>query len=114
MISLRGRVSEVVETLPCKKVDVCCIQETIFSGGNCRTIKGKDTRYKLYWSVNDKGIAGVGVFVAKEWIEKVFELQRVSDRIIMSCFSLREFHPHLPGCYYIKVGLVGYSISICF
>ena len=40
--------------------------------------KGKDTRYKLYWSGNDKGTAGVGVFVAEEWIEKVFEVQRVS------------------------------------
>ena len=29
--------------------------------GNCRTIKGKDTRYKLHWSGNDKGTAGVGV-----------------------------------------------------
>ena len=51
--------------------------------GNCRTIKGKDTKYKLYWSENDKGTAGVGVFVAEEWIEKVFEVQRVSDRIIL-------------------------------
>ena len=83
MISLRGRVSKVVETLSCRKVDVCCIQETIFSGGNCGTFKGKDTRYKLYWSVNDKVIASVGVFVAREWIEKVFEMQRVSDRILL-------------------------------
>ena len=51
--------------------------------GNCRIIKGKDTRYKLYWSGNDKGTAGVGVFVAEEWIEKVFEVQRVSDRILL-------------------------------
>ena len=54
-----------------------------YHGGNCRIIKGKDTRYKLYWSGNDKGTAGVGVFVAEEWIEKVFEVQRVSDRIIL-------------------------------
>ena len=58
-------------------------QKTRYHGGNCRTIKGKDTRYKLYWSGNDKGTAGVGVCVAKEWIEKVFEVQRVSDRIIL-------------------------------
>ena len=83
VITLRGRVCEVVETLSSRKVDVCCIQETIFSGGSCHTIKGKDTRYKLYWSVKDKGTAGVGVFVAKEWIEKVFEVLRVSNRIIL-------------------------------
>ena len=64
-------------------MDVCCIQETKYHGGNCRTIKGKDTRYKLYWSGNDKSTAGVGVFVAEEWIEKVFEVQRVSNRIIL-------------------------------
>ena len=81
--SLRGKVCEVVETLSRRKVDVCCIQETRYHGGNCRTIKGKDTRYKLYWSGNDKGTAGVGVFVAEEWIEKVFEVQRVSNRIIL-------------------------------
>ena len=77
--TLRGRVCEVVETLSHRKVDVCCIQETRYRGGNCRTIKGKDTRFKLYWS----GTAGEGVFVAEEWTEKVFEVQRVSDRIIL-------------------------------
>ena len=64
--TLRGRVCEVVETLSRRKVDVCCVEETRYRGGNCRTIKGKDTRYKLYWS---------------EWTEKVFEVQSVSDRI---------------------------------
>ena len=54
-----------------------------YRGGNCLTIKGKDTSYKLYWSGNDKGTAGVGVFVAEECIEKVFEVQRVSNIIIL-------------------------------
>ena len=81
--TLRGRVYEVVDTLYRRKVDVCYVQETRYRGGGCRTIKGKDTRYKLYWSGNDKGTAGVGVFVAVEWIEKVFEVQCASDRIIL-------------------------------
>ena len=93
--TLRGRVCEVVETLSRRKVDVCCIQETRYSGGSCRTIKGKDTKYKLYWSGNDKGTAGVGVFVAEEWTEKVFEVQRVSDNY----FS--ETHSR-PACGYIS------------
>ena len=81
--TLRGRVCEVVETLSRRKVDVCCIQVILDHGGNCQAIQGKDTRYKFYWSGNDKGTDGVRVFVAKEWIEKVFEVQRVSDRIIL-------------------------------
>ena len=81
--TLRARVCEAVETITRRKVYVSCIQETRYRGGNCHTIKGKDTRYKLYWSGNDKGTAGVGVYVAEEWIEKVFEVQRVSDRIVL-------------------------------
>ena len=69
--TLRGRVRGSGNTIPPPKVDVCC------------TVKGKDTRYKLYWSGNDKGTAGVGQFVAEEWIVKVFVIQRVSDRIIL-------------------------------
>ena len=83
MNTLRGRVCEIVKTLSCRKVHVCCIQETRYPCGICCIIKGKDTRYKLYWSGNDKGTAGVGVFVAEEWIEKVFEVQRVSDKVIL-------------------------------
>ena len=79
--TLKGRVCKVVETLSRRNVDVCCIQETKYRGGNCRTIKGKDTRYKLYWSRNDKGTADVRVFVAEEWIK--FLTCRVSDRIIL-------------------------------
>ena len=75
--TLRGRVCEVVEILSRRKVDVCCMQETRYHGSSCHTIKAKDTRYKLYWSANDKGTAGVGVFMAEEWIEKVFELLNV-------------------------------------
>ena len=86
-----------METLSRRKLDVCCIQETRYHGGNCRTIKGKDTKYKLYWSGNDKGTAGVGMFVAEEWIGKVFEVQRVSDRINFS-----ETHSR-PKCGYLFV-----------
>ena len=81
--TLWRRVCGVVETLSRRNVNVCCIQETRYRGGNYRTIKGKDTRYKLYWSGNAKCTAGVGLFVAEELIEKVFEVQRVSDRIIL-------------------------------
>ena len=73
----------MVETLSRRKVDLCCVQETRYLGGHCRIITGKDSRYKLFWSGNNKGTAGVGVFVAKKWIEKVFEVKRVSDRIIL-------------------------------
>ena len=69
--TLRGRVCEVVETLSHRKVDVCCIQETRYLVANGGIIKGKDTRYKLYWSGN-KGTAGVGVFCGRRMDRESF------------------------------------------
>ena len=65
----------MVETLSHRKVDLCCVQETRYRSGHCCIIKGKDSRYKLFWSGNSKGTAGVGMFVAEKWIEKVFEVK---------------------------------------
>ena len=73
----------MVETLSRRKVDLCCVQETRYRDGHCCIIKGKESRYKLFWSGNSKGTAGVGVFVAEKWIEKVFEVKQVFDRIIL-------------------------------
>lgn len=81
--TLRDRVCEVVETLTRQRIDVCCVQETRYLGGHCRTIKGKESKYKLFWSGHDNDTAGVGVFVAEKWIEKVIDVQRVSARIIL-------------------------------
>ena len=81
--TLRGRADEVVETMSRRKVDLCCLQETRWRGGSARMLKGKDSRYKLFWSGNDRGTAGVGFLLAEKWIEKVFDVQRISDRIIL-------------------------------
>ena len=45
-------------------------------------IEGKSTRYKLFWMGNDKGTGGVGIFLSEKWVDKVIDVNRVSDRII--------------------------------
>ena len=81
--TLRRSRCEVVEMLSCRCNDVCTVQDTHYRNGNCYMVKGKESKYKLYWSGNSKGTASVGVFLAEKWIEKVFEVRRVSDRIIL-------------------------------
>ena len=41
-----------------------------FESENELKLYNLEARYKLCWS---KGTAGVGVFVAEKWIEKIFE-----------------------------------------
>ena len=60
-----------------------CFQETRFRGKSVRKISGKAAEYKLFWIENGKDLGGVGIFLAKEWVDKVIDVSRVSDRMIV-------------------------------
>ena len=87
MGTLKKRSSEVVETLTRRRVDICSVQEHRWAGGikvnQTRLMKGKNSNYKFYWCCNRMGLGSVGVLRAEKWIEKVFDVQRVSDRILL-------------------------------
>ncbi|KAK3893379.1 hypothetical protein Pcinc_002812 [Petrolisthes cinctipes] len=53
-------------------------------------IEGKSERYKLFWIGNDKGTGGVGIFLAEKWVDKVIEVNRVSNRIIQMKLMVGE------------------------
>ena len=81
--TLRGRSSEIVEMLERREVDVCCVQEHRWRGRSVRMIEGKAERYKFFWKGNEFGTGGVGIFLAEKWVDKVIDVNRVSDRIIL-------------------------------
>ena len=37
--------------------------------------------YKILWVGNEIGTGGVGILLSEEWIENIFNINRVSDRI---------------------------------
>ena len=82
--TLRGRAGEIIETLNQRKIDICRVQEVRWWGASTRTITGKNnSQYKLFWIGNEIENGGVGIFVAKKWIEKVLEVKLVRDRLMM-------------------------------
>ena len=72
---MRGKASEVVETMSRRRVDLCCLQETRWKT-NLKLIAGRDSRYKYFGCGNDEGTCGVGILLAEKWWEKVFEVIR--------------------------------------
>ena len=70
---MRGRSNEVVEVMSRRKVDMCGFQE----------VRWRDARCKLFWVGNDKGIGGVRILLAEKWVEAMFDVKRVSDRIML-------------------------------
>ena len=56
--AMRGRSSEMVETITRRNIDLCCVQEVRWRGASARYITGKDSRYKFFWVGNDQGTRG--------------------------------------------------------
>ena len=79
--SMSGKAGEVADVLNRRKVMVCCVQETRWKGGSARWIGGG--MYKFFWVGCERGDAGVGVIGERSLAEKVLEVRRVSERLIM-------------------------------
>ncbi|ESN98869.1 hypothetical protein HELRODRAFT_162330 [Helobdella robusta] len=80
--TLTGRSLEVVEELQRRMVDVAALQEIRWKGEGTRFVGAKGGRYKLWWKGND-GTGGVGVMVREELVEKVLEVRRRSNGVIV-------------------------------
>ena len=59
------------------------MQEVRWRGASARHITGKDSRYKFFWVGNNQGTNGVGVLLVEKWVDKVYDIKRVSDRIML-------------------------------
>ena len=71
-----------------RSVDVCCVQEVRWRGASVRIVEGRRARYKLFWIGNSTGYWGVGIFIAEKWVDKVIDVKRVNDRIIVVKFLI--------------------------
>ena len=66
---------------------------------------GKDSRYKFFWVGNNQGTSGVGVLLAEKWVDKVYDIKRVSDRIMMIKLLVGEVVLTVLSVYAPQTGL---------
>ena len=74
---------EVCKELKKRKVDVCNLHEVRWKNEGTRFFRVFRRRYKLWWSGNRSGIRGVGILVKEELCEKVVDVRRKSDRVMV-------------------------------
>ena len=55
-----------------------------------------DDKYKFFWQGGKHGMAGVGMLVSVNWIDKVTEVKRLSDRLTYLKLLIGE---RLVNCY---------------
>ena len=68
-------------------MDVCCLREVRWRGQGAWFMGVKGRRW---WSGNSDGVGGVGVWVKEKLCEKVVEVRRKSDRVMMVVMVLKE------------------------
>ena len=98
--SLRGKDGEVVNMAVEERLDFCCLKETKWRGGDAR----KMGAYKLFWMGCENGIHGVGMLAADRWIEKVLNVKRVRDRLMVVRVIVGRSVLNLISVYALQTG----------
>jgi len=52
-------------------------------GGWCKSDRSGREEIQFFWQGGEKKSLGVGILVAKRWIEKVIEVRRFSERVML-------------------------------
>ena len=81
--TIRGQSNELVEVMSNGEVYICGLQERRWRGASARLVKEKDSIFKLFWVGNGKGMGGVENLLAEKWVEAIFDVKHVSDRIML-------------------------------
>ena len=75
---MRGRASEVVETIGHRRIDICCVQESRWKVYSARLISAKGIKYKFVWSRGNSDFGGVSDLLNENWINKVISVVRLN------------------------------------
>src|SRR2546425_3005246 len=87
---MSGRDRELADMAGRRRLDFCCLQEIKWKGDGVKWLGEKGKRYRFFWrgGVGKDGLAGVGVLVAKKWVENVVEVKRLSERLMLIRVSI--------------------------
>ncbi|GKC88561.1 craniofacial development protein 2, partial [Tanacetum coccineum] len=99
--TLTGKFLELVDSLKRKKVDIACFQETKWKGSRNR----EGNQYKLWYSGSANARNGVGVALAPNLKDKVVQVIRISDRIMLVRLVIEEETINVISAYAPQVGL---------
>ncbi|XP_064107935.1 uncharacterized protein LOC135216493 [Macrobrachium nipponense] len=87
--SMTGRGRELAELMRIKRVDILCVQETLWKGNRAKELG--DGYELIYSGANEQGRNGVGVVLSGEMKNAVTEVNRKNDCImrVKICYGWR-------------------------
>ena len=69
--TMRCCSNEIAEILSKTLIDICCVQKSRWRGESAWKITRINSYFKFFWKRDDSGNGGLGVLVAKKWINNV-------------------------------------------
>ena len=85
--TMSRRDGEVADMAGRRCLDFCCLQEIRLRGEGNKWLGAEGKRYKFFWKGRD-GLAGVGVLIAEKWVERVTEVKKMSERMMLLRVSI--------------------------
>ena len=99
--TMTGKGRELAEMMVKRKVDILCVQETKWKGSKARNI---GDGCKIFYHGEDGRRNGVGFILSEEYIGRVLEVKRVSDRMMYMKLDIDGVMMTVISAYASQVG----------
>uniref|UniRef100_A0A8C4R3Y4 Endonuclease/exonuclease/phosphatase domain-containing protein n=1 Tax=Eptatretus burgeri TaxID=7764 RepID=A0A8C4R3Y4_EPTBU len=99
--TMTGKGRELADMMERRKVDILCVQETKWMGSKARSIGGG---FKLFYHGVDGRRNGVGVILKEDYVKRVLEVRRVSDRVMSVKLEIEGVMMNVISAYAPQVG----------
>ncbi|KAK3518654.1 hypothetical protein QTP70_006960 [Hemibagrus guttatus] len=99
--TMTGKGRELADMMERRKVDILCVQETRWKGSKARSI---GAGFKLFYYGVDSKRNGEGVVLKEEFVRKVLEVKRVSDRVMSLKLEIEGVMLNVVSGYAPQVG----------
>ena len=98
--SMAGKSREIACIMH-RRITIACVQETKWEGGKAKEI---GEGFKLYYHAISRARNGIGIILSKEWQNKILEIKRISDRIMMMKLVAENTMLNIISVYAPQVG----------
>ncbi|XP_061344089.1 uncharacterized protein LOC133290051 [Gastrolobium bilobum] len=101
--TLTGKLRELADVFARRKVNIVCLQETKWAGEKAKEVDG--TGFKLWYTGTNKSRNGVGIMIDKSFRDKVVNVKRKGDRIILVKLVVGDLILNILSVYAPQIGL---------
>ncbi|XP_061353446.1 uncharacterized protein LOC133298207 [Gastrolobium bilobum] len=101
--TLTGKLRELADVFTRRKVNIVCLQETKWAREKAKEVDG--TGFKLWYTGINKSRNGVGIMIDKSFKDKVVDVKKKGDRIILVKLIVGDLVLNIFSVYAPQVGL---------